>query len=83
MSPRTREARLRGENFWEEGLREDFFFDFRCLDAAVFETGMNTPQHGVSSAGLRLLSLSPDSFCVLPSPDLLRPRHDDRVAKST
>lgn len=58
---------------------DDFFFDLRRLDAAVLETGIDTPQVDVSSAGLRLLSLSPGSFCVLPSPSRLRPRHDDQM----
>jgi hypothetical protein len=31
-------------------FRRDFFFDLRRLDAAVLETGMDTPQQDVSSA---------------------------------
>lgn len=53
--------------------------DFEGLRALRIRAGIEHSNVEVSSAGLRLLSLSPGSFCDLASPFLSRPLHDDRM----
>lgn len=59
--------------FWVEELVDELRErDF--LEPDIRHSGLE-----VSSAGFRLLSLSPSSFCVLVPSSVLRPLHDDQM----